>query len=173
MEADIMTQTKAQDETARLITYLFDQHYHPICAYLYRLVDDWELANDLVQETYLRLFQKRSSLAEVQNQRAWVYRIASNVAFDALKRRNQFTWLPWLALRRSQPAQADSAEAIIEQTSIEAALSHLPAKYRAPLLLYSYYGFSTQEISETLGVSVGAVKTRLYRARELFKEVYG
>ena len=48
----------------------------------------------------------------------------------------------------------------------------LPARYRVPLVLYACQGFSTQEIAETLGISQGAVKTRLFRAREKFRRLY-
>jgi RNA polymerase sigma-70 factor (ECF subfamily) len=48
----------------------------------------------------------------------------------------------------------------------------LPVRYRAPLLLYSHYGFSVREVAEVLEISEGAVKTRLHRAREAFRRLY-
>jgi len=172
VKADRLPQPNSQDQAADLVGRLFEQYYQDLWAYLYRLVDDREWAADLVQEAYLRLFEARGRLQGVQNQRAWVYRIATNVAFDALKRRRRFTWLPWSKLSPAQRSQADGAEAVLEQTAIAAALGQLSPRDRAPLLLYSYYGFSTAEVAEALGLSQSAVKTRLYRARERFRKVY-
>ena len=172
VKADRLPQPNSQDQAADLVGRLFEQYYQDLWAYLYRLVDDREWAADLVQEAYLRLFEARGRLQGVQNRRAWVYRIATNVAFDALKRRRRFTWLPWSKLSPAQRSQADGAEAVLEQTAIAAALGQLSPRDRAPLLLYSYYGFSTAEVAEALGLSQSAVKTRLYRARERFRKVY-
>ena len=61
---------------------------------------------------------------------------------------------------------------VIQESKAEEALAALPAAYRAPLLLYSHYGFKVSEVAEVLGVNEGAVKTRLYRAREMFRRAY-
>ena len=60
-----------------------------------------------------------------------------------------------------------------EHEAVQRALNELPPKYRAPLVLFSVEGYSIAEISEMLNISVGAVKTRLYRAREMFRQAYG
>ncbi len=162
----------ARHEPETLVTDLFEQYQVPVFAYLYRLVGDREWAHDLSQETFLQLFRTRHRLPEVENRRAWVYRIATNLALNALKRSRRFAWLPWHHADDLQMHAPDPAEQADEHAALERALAELPADYRAPLLLYSHYGFSVREIAKTLDVSEGAVKTRLFRAREMFRQAY-
>jgi RNA polymerase sigma-70 factor (ECF subfamily) len=61
---------------------------------------------------------------------------------------------------------------VAEAEAVHRALAKLPAKYAAPLLLHSHEGLSCNEIAEILGISSGAVKTRLFRAREAFRAAY-
>ena len=176
MESNVMTYDRRADVLSEQVVALFEAYHEPIFGYVYRLVDDAEWAHDLVQETFLRLFETRDRLADVSNPRAWVYRIASNLALNALKRRRRFSWLPWRdgdawhdASRGSLP---DPAEAVQLQRQVSRALARLTPDYRAPLLLYSHFDFTVREVAEALELSEGAVKTRLYRAREKFREAY-
>jgi RNA polymerase sigma-70 factor (ECF subfamily) len=163
------TATCAADEQTSLVGELFEQYHAAIFAYLYRLVDDVEWAHDLTQETFLRVLRARQRLPAVQNQRAWVYRIATNVSLNALKRRRRFAWLPWSQSKLHTPDTAGQSE---QRLAIEQALAELPPHYRAPLLLYSHYGLSVREVAEALDIKPGAVKTRLHRAREMFRKSY-
>jgi RNA polymerase sigma-70 factor (ECF subfamily) len=162
----------ARHEPEALVADLFEQYQAPVFAYLYRLVGDREWAHDLSQETFLQLFRNRHRLPEVENRRAWVYRIATNLALNALKRSRRFAWLPWRQADDLQMHAPDPAERVDEHAALERALAELPADYRAPLLLYSHYGFSVREVARALDVSEGAVKTRLFRAREMFRQAY-
>lgn len=164
--------TESTDKPANLVADLFDRYYLSIYAYLYRLVNNQELASDLAQETFLRLHRTRHRLAQVENERAWVYRIATNLAFDTLKRQRRFSWLPWGKVDTSHLAESDPAELFDKHTAVKEALAELSPLYRAPFLLYSYYGFNISEIAESLNISEGAVKTRLHRARSQFRQAY-
>lgn len=155
-----------------LVTALFEQYHEAIFAYLYRLLDDRETAHDLTQETFLQLFRTRDRLAEVDNKRAWLYRLATNLALNAIKRRQRFTWLPWPKVETSYLTEPDPTKQIGQDLLVEQVLRQLPPAYRAPLLLYSHDGFSMHEVAEALGLSEGAVKTRLYRARQMFRQLY-
>ncbi len=155
-----------------LVIDLFEQYHTLVFAYVYRLVDDREWAHDLTQETFLRLFRARSRLPQVKNQRAWIYRIATNLAFNALKRQRRFAWLPWRSTDVAHLTTPDPTQESDRSLAVERALAQLPPHYRAPLLLHSHYGFSVQEVAQALNISPGAVKTRLYRAREMFRQVY-
>jgi RNA polymerase sigma-70 factor (ECF subfamily) len=66
----------------------------------------------------------------------------------------------------------DVSERVELEDAIERALASLTPQYRAPLLLFSHYGFSVAEIAQILGISEGAVKTRVYRAKEMFQQAY-
>ncbi len=151
------------------VAVLFERYRGPIYAYLYRLVGDPQWAEDLAQETFLRALAARRQLPQIENPRAWLYRIATNLAFTALKRRRRFAWLPWLATddRRTEGPADDG-----ERSAVEQALAALPPEYRAPLLLYAHYGLSVAKVGRALSLSQPAVKMRLCRAREMFRQVY-
>lgn len=163
---------EAADALALLVVSLFEQHQTAVFAYLYRLVDERDLAHDLTQETFLRLFDKRERLPQIENQRAWIYRIATNLALTTLKRRQRFAWLPWRKEEGYLVAANDEFRQVDRRLLIEQTLARLPPKYRIPLLLYSRDGFSVREVAQVLAISEGAVKNRLYRARQAFQVLF-
>jgi RNA polymerase sigma-70 factor (ECF subfamily) len=105
------------------------------------------------------------------NPRAWLYRVASRLATDDYRRRKLLQWLPLLG---TEPDSAPGVEATAtERVAVQSALNALPPKYRVPLVLYVYKGCTVAEIAETLGLKPSAVKMRLSRAREKFRQAYG
>jgi len=151
---------------------LWDAYYRPILSYLYRLVGDQGRAEELAQDVFLRAFRALPRLDAGANHRAWLYRIATNAAYDVLRRRRLATWSP---LRDSDADErAETAlSSVDEQQAVQQALDQIPISYRSVLVLYAVQGFSVKEIGETMGLSEGAVKTRLFRAREFFRRAYG
>jgi len=168
----IMAEAGTGDNLGNLVGGLFEEHRSAVFAYVYRLVGNREWAEELTQAAFLRVYDARARLPEVRNRRAWIYRIATNTAFNALKRWRRFLWLPWHEADVAPLGRSDSAEQVEGQTLVEQALLALAPKYRAPLLLYSHYGFSVGEVAEALGIGEGAVKMRLSRAREMFRGAY-
>lgn len=173
MSSDGVLAPESPPDLNELVARLFQQHARSICAYLHSLVNDWELAHDLMQESYLRLHESRDRLPAVDNQRAWLYRIATNLALNERKRRKRFRWLPWHQAATTAAFVWHGMESTLQSsTTIQHALAQLPTDYRIPLLLYSSYGFSVREIATTLELSESAVKVRLHRARERFRQLY-
>ena len=157
-----------------LFEQLFEQHQGPILSYLCRLLGSIGQAEELTQDVFLKAYQALGRLPDDANHRAWLYRIATNAAYDQLRRRKLIQWLPLMdhdASRAAEPADVEGQ--IGSSQAVQKALGHIPLKYRAPLVLYSVQGYSVAEISEILDISQGAVKTRLYRAREQFRKAYG
>ena len=161
------------DKSVLQVIDLFERYQGAIFAYLFRLVNERDLAHDLAQDVFEKVYIHRHQLAEVKNPRAWIYRIATNMALNAQKRRRRFTWLPWQNDEDAVWAVQENTAELDEKSAVAAALVQLPAKYRSPLLLYSSFDFNVREIAEVLNISEGAVKNRLYRAREMFRQVYG
>ncbi len=150
---------------------LFEQHRAAVYAYLARMTRDGELAEEITQETFLKIYAARDRLSGIDNQRAWVFRIATNTCLTALKRNRRFRWLPWESAEGQGPRLSE-AQQLIERDAVERALSALSEEYRAPLLLFSHHGFKVAEVAAILGISEGAVKTRVYRAKEMFLRAY-
>jgi RNA polymerase sigma-70 factor (ECF subfamily) len=154
------------------VASLYETYQRPILVYLRRLVHDHEVAEDLCQETFIKALRRWDTRDPAASVSAWLYRIATNTAYDFLRRRRR---IRFTALGDSEYVQfaADSPELNIgDQEPVQQALAQIPPMYRLPLLLHSCEGHSTQEIATRLGCSNSAVKTRLFRARARFREVY-
>lgn len=178
-----------QAEIDALFERLFFSHQKPILNYLYRLLGDVARAEEVTQDVFVKAYRAIGRLPEDANHRAWLYRIATNSAYDVLRRRKLIQWLPLMendsasgvhgseardaGIGRDPTGWGDLANRMGEQEAVQRALGQLPPKYRVPLILYSVQGYSTREIGEIIGISEGAVKTRLYRAREKFRQAYG
>lgn len=159
-------------DAARGIEDLYRQYHRPILVYLTRLVRDELTAEDLCQETFIKAFRNWDQHDPHASAVGWLYRIATNTAYDYLRRQKRihFTPLP--------PAETFVQGAIGLETRVElnepvqAALGQIPPHERIPLVMHTCRGYSTQEIAAALGCTNGAVKSRLFRARARFREVY-
>jgi RNA polymerase sigma-70 factor (ECF subfamily) len=154
-----------------LVVDLFERYHEEIYGYLCSVLRDPAWAEDLAQETFVRALQARRRLPEVRNPRAWLYRVATNAALNALRRRRRFAWLPWRASDVPHHAP-DVADQVAGHHELEAALGSLAPAYRASLLLYAQFGLSPAEVAEALGLSLAAARKRIYRATEMFRRAY-
>jgi RNA polymerase sigma-70 factor (ECF subfamily) len=163
--------TRPADDVRVIYERLFADYQTAILNYLYRLLGDPALAEDLTQETFTRAWRARHQLPELDNPRAWLYRIATNAARDHMRRARLFAWLPLLG---NEPAlQVESLEAsAIETEQLRRALRKLGPDYGIPLILYTCQDFSVAEIALALGLSTDAVKQRLVRARQQLREAF-
>lgn len=155
-----------------LLERLFVAWQQPILNYLYRMLGDAERAEELTQEVFVRAHGALDRLPPDANHRAWLYRIAANLAHDQYRRGLLLQWLPLRDTDRA-PAASDPAEGIGDGEAVRRALAAVPAEGRTVLILYAMQGYSTTEIAEMLSISVDAVKKRLSRARERFRRAYG
>lgn len=134
-----------------------------------RLTGNLGQAQDLTQEVFLRAYRALLRGEEWANPRAWLYRAASRLAIDAYRRRRLLQWLPLSA----KEAHLGPEPGTVGRTAVRAALDAIPLKYRIPLVLYSCEEYSVAEVAGMLGLSPSAVKMRLSRAREMFRQAYG
>ncbi len=152
-------------------------HYHlPIYNYIVRLVGDRDVADDLLQDTFVKVYRALDHGPDGEGERPWVYRIATNTCYDLLRRRRLVAWLPWTARDDARhaggAAGSDLGDRYALSEGVQDALTALPLSLRAPLLLHVVHGLSYSAIAETLAISEGAVKMRVSRARSRFKECY-
>lgn len=117
-------------------------------------------AQDVMQETFLRLVRAGPDFASETHCKAWLLRVAANCVNDVFRS-------PW---RQTQPiSEALPAPAQPEEGGVLEAVLSLPAKYRLPVHLYYYEGLTVAEIGEILGKSESVIKTRLFRARGMLR----
>lgn len=170
---------------------LFERHRRELHVHCYRMLGTLDDADDLVQETFLKAWRKRTSSWGPETVRPWLYRIATNACLDALKRRPSriMPWqlgpaavdgtqpvgsspeLPWLQPYPDRWLSAD--EQLVTRESIEiaflAALHLLPPRQRAVLILRDVLDWSAKDTAATLGTSVAATNSALQRARATMK----
>ncbi len=148
--------------------------YEPIYKHLYRLLGDPEQAADAAQETFLKAWRALPRLKAQSNQKAWLFRIATNTAYDLLRRRRILSWimLDDLDDERGEYSYADPQEWYLITEPIEAlrkALEGMRPLDRA-IIAYKGEGFSVPEIATFLHISTGAARMRLFRARTRLRE---
>ena len=143
---------------------LVQRHRAEIAAYLRRLMGDASEAEDVAQDTWLRAHRAFGRLPPDANTRAWLYRIATNRARTALKkrggtmRRASTVDLDALPARRVDPADALMLQAVAR------AVGRLPAKQRAALVARRFHDLTYDEIGASLGCSAASARANVYQA---------
>lgn len=119
-------------------------------------------AEDVMQEVFLHLIRAKPVFSSQEHAKAWLLRVAANCVSDLFR-------LPWR--KREEPLDEETVVLAGPETGgvMEAVLS-LPVRYRIPIHLHYYEGYSVAEIAEITGKSEGTVKTRLFRARSLLRD---
>jgi len=142
-----------------------------IYRYAYWLCRDEAVANDLVQETFLRAWRSIAQLREVAAVKAWLITIVRREHARLFERKR----FPTEDIDEI-PVEDDvnlSADAQIDVHLVRAAMLELPDKYREPLVMQVVMGMSCKEIADSLEISESAVMTQLFRARQKLKELLG
>jgi RNA polymerase sigma-70 factor (ECF subfamily) len=153
---------------------VFRRHYATVYGVLLRITGSPEESEDLAQEVFLRLHERQGLLDTDGNLGGWLYRVASNTGFNALRSRQRFhnrllRWvrLEW-ALQQSSPSAADEAERLTDAELVRQALSSLPERDRTVLIL-RYSGVSYAEIAVAVGIKPSSVGTILVRAEHALR----
>jgi RNA polymerase sigma-70 factor, ECF subfamily len=164
----------AERDAAQDFGNVFDTYHARIYRYLWSLVGNADQAEDLAQDTFVKAYKALRRGSAPENVNAWLYAIATNTAFSALRRRRLIEWLPIPGNREVERkvGQGDHAARTGERELIFQALSTLPKGDAACLLLRFQQSLSYAELAEVLGTSVPAAKMRLSRARAAFREAY-
>jgi RNA polymerase sigma-70 factor (ECF subfamily) len=154
---------------------LVERTHRHVYTLAYRLMGDRHEAEDVAQEAYLRVYRSLRSFRGESSFQTWLYRVVANVAMNHLRRRGRFGDLgdePELVVRVADTRGDEASE--IDRDELRRALAALPDAQRVAVLMKDGYGFSCREIADQMGVSEGAVKVRLHRARKRLKDLlYG
>jgi RNA polymerase sigma-70 factor (ECF subfamily) len=183
----VVAAATAGDESA--FSALVEPYRRELQVHCYRMLGSLEDSEDLVQETFLRAWQKRETFEGRSSFRAWLYRIATNACLDALERRQRtpvvhegappLAEVPWLQpypdrlLDEIPSSDAEPEAEIVAKETIElafiAAIQLLPPRQRAVLIARDVLGWSAAECASLLDISVAAANSALQRARATLK----
>jgi RNA polymerase sigma-70 factor (ECF subfamily) len=169
-----------------LLTAVYTEFSSCIHSYVFHLLGNAEDADDVTQEVFIRAHGHLTELRDPARLRSWLYRIATNLCMDHLRRRTRQRRFFGITLPIAggpeddqgtltdipQPGGTAMIDGVAERDHILRALRRMPAKYASCLLLHSAQGLSYREIADILGISPGAAAVRLTRARDLFAKHY-
>ena len=179
LEQDTQLMLQVRDGCAESFSLLLDRHRTPVVHYMYRMVQDRAVAEELAQEVFLRVYRARTSYEPSAKFTTWLYRIALNMALNALrdgrfKRPHQSVddepedGAP-LQLADERPDREQEMLARARLAAVREAIAGLPAKQRAAVLMHKYDEMDYAQIAKVLGCSVSAVKSLLFRAYETLR----
>lgn len=154
-----------------LLDRLIEQYQHRLLRYLVYLAGNRELAEDLFQETWIRVLERGHQYDGKHEFSTWLYAVARNLTIDYLRKKSPVSLDGLMEDEEHAPLEpADSRplawEVVAQQEQAEritAALIGIPAEYRETVVLRFQEGLALEEISNVTGAKLGTVKSRLYR----------
>ena len=174
-DSEPSTAGKAQKLEAREAAFeqFFHAHEATILGYLWRITGDEQASHDIAQETFLRAWQRFEQISRYDQPRAWLFRVATNLASNHRRHRSiHDAALARIAPVQSQGTALDPAAGVAESAAVRATLLAMPIRQRSALVLRVVYGLSIPEIAQALGASKAAAAMTLSRARDGFRARY-
>ena len=176
---DVQLIQRVLDGDDSAFSALVRKYQRSVHALAWRKIGDFHIAEDITQEAFLRVYRRLSTLKEPQSFASWLYVITANLCKAWLRKKR--TWMQSLEdTSRAQLERATYSGHIIEENErmtkeaqravVKKLLEKLQESDRTVITLYYLGGMTYEEISKFLGVSVGAIKSRLHRARQRLKK---
>jgi RNA polymerase sigma-70 factor (ECF subfamily) len=149
------------------VELLWDQYSRRLKAFIRSRVNDDADAEDILQETFIRIHRALCCQEDWDRPEAWIYQIARNLIIDHYRRRRELSEIPEnLPAEPDMPEHDPQAELAL---SLKETLAELPQPYRQALVMTEYEGLSQKEMAERLGISLSGAKSRVQRAREMLR----
>jgi len=171
----------AVDGRAEGFEELVRRYQRPITSYVYRMLGDHESALDVTQEVFIKVYNSLERYSSEYKFSTWLYRIAHNAAIDHIRRKSpneqsieteNKDGSYQLQIESPNPTPEQERERSEWRTEIEAVVKCLPSVYRELILLRHAQDLSYDEIAEITNLPLGTVKNRLFRAREMMREIF-
>lgn len=173
MEVDRQVVEAAQAGDREAMAALVRATHRGVYAQALRLVGNPEDAADVTQDVYLRVVRKLAGFRHEASFTTWLSRVTTNVAMSMLSRRSRRVAVEGSDLGEDladlDADPAERSEALALAARLEDLVQALPEGQRQVLVLRDIYGLTTEEVASAMGLTPGAVKVRLFRARERLK----
>ena len=176
-DAELMLRVKEGDGASFAI--LLDKHRSPVIHFLFRMVQNQAVAEELAQEVFLRVYRSRATYEPTARFTTWLFRIATHLALNALRdgknerlqeRLDDDTGqMPVRQVSDRKPSVEQSMVHQAKMEEIRRAIVALPEKQRAAVLMHKYEEMEYSQIAKVLGCSESAVKSLLFRAYETLR----
>lgn len=154
-ERDLLEQIAGGDQQAFAV--LFDQYHHLLGHHIYKITENRELTQEIVQDVFLKIWMTREALREIEHFKAWIYKVASNQSINAVKKiaRQRVRQQQWEQYARLEEEEEEDQRL---PDIIDAAIAGLPAQQQKVYLLSRREGLRYQDIAREMGLSQETVK---------------
>ena len=154
---------------------IYDEYYDPVRKFILTYVRDEWVADDLIQDTFLRVQKNLDSVRDPEKISSWVFRIAYNLCHDHFRQSKRSSLNNHLIQAEIPTFKEAMVQKELEQNQmgqcVQDKMDLLPKDYRTVLILFDIMAFSQQEIAEILSTSVSNVKVRIHRARKKMRGI--
>ncbi|HEX2640466.1 MAG TPA: sigma-70 family RNA polymerase sigma factor [Pyrinomonadaceae bacterium] len=160
---------------------LVRRYQRPIVGYVFRMLGDYESSLDVTQEVFIKVYNSLARYSSEYKFSTWLYRIAHNAAIDHMRRNSVNSQsletesedgAYQLQLESSGPTPEQDHQRSEWRAEIDTVIKRLPGPYRELIVLRHSQDMSYDEIAEVTGLPLGTVKNRLFRAREMMREIF-
>ena len=160
---------------------LVRRYQRPITNYVYRMLNNYDASLDVTQEVFIKVYNSLARYSSDYKFSTWLYRIAHNAAIDYMRRNSTYTQsleaensdgTYQLQIESPNPTPEQDRERSEWRTEIDTVVKCLPTVYRELILLRHSQDLSYDEIAEITNLPLGTVKNRLFRAREMMREIF-
>ena len=155
---------------------LYDSTMQLLFKVAYRIVDEEEAAEDLVHDSYIKANEKKLVFPSMDDAKFWLIRVVKNASLNYAKRKVREAKAYHKALYEGRQHMESGESDLLKKEAVEkakAALDQLPPKLKEVLILREYADLNYKEIGQTLGITEGNVKVRVFRAREQLSKIIG
>ncbi len=176
-DAELMLRVKGGDDAS--FGVLLEKHRNPVIHFLYRMVQNQAVAEELAQEVFLRVYRSRASYEPTAKFTTWLFRIATHLALNSLrdgknerKQESLDDMIDDQPVRQVSDNRPTVEQAMLYQArlgEVKKAIQTLPEKQRAAVLMHKYEEMEYSQIARALNCSESAVKSLLFRAYETLR----
>ena len=176
-DRDLILRFKDGDDNA--FRFLFDHYFQMMYHLAFRMTANAQDAEEVAQDTFIRLFHAREKIDPESKLSTYLYRITTNLALNKIrdhKRKALFSMerlkeaLSWDIASDNSKSPDKEVERLEQETLVQKALDELPEKQKTAILLRRYEELSYEEIAAVMHISISAVETLLFRARQSLRK---
>jgi len=174
-DAQLMLRVKEGDDAS--FAALLERYRAPVIHFIYRMVQNQHIAEELAQDVFLRVYRARKGYEPNAKFTTWLFRIATHIALNAIRDGRGERGTESLDDQEARASELPDRRRTVEQVMVEydrlaevrRAVQALPAKQRAAVLMHKYHELDYAQIAKALGCSESAVKSLLFRAYETLR----
>ncbi len=167
----VMAYARGEERALRILVERWER---PVFAFLDRMLGSPEEAEDLCQDTFIKMIRAADRYRPEGKFQSWLFRIAGNLARSRLRRRKILRWLPLNTEHDTTPAPGgdalDDLTGAEDRLRVRRAISRLPERQRAALILKQYQDMSYQQIADSMDTTVNSVQMLLHRAMQALRK---